>query len=178
MEEKLKAERNGLKTALEAAARSEKEAAVSQLMLQKDRELRMLQRGWDDERSRLEREQKRLQSHLDQEVAAQVSRVQLEADQRLFEANRKHGQLAEKWQADYEALKEEMEGRMNRLRAEHAEQVEEYEGRWLASWRAKWTLFSSSRRRSRSSSLTGCQVRIFNDTQSRVSCMSLLHLFL
>jgi len=127
MEEKLKAERNGLKTALEAAARSEKEAAVSQLVLQKDREMRMLQRGWDDERSRLEREQKRLQSQLDQEVAAQVGRVRLEADQRLFEVNRKHGQLAEKWQADYEALKEEMEGRMNRLRAEHAEKVEEYE---------------------------------------------------
>jgi hypothetical protein len=129
MEEKLKEERNGLKLALEAAARSEKEAAVSQLTLQKDRELRLLQRGWDDERSRLEREHKRLQAHLDQEVASQVGRLRAEADARLFETNRKHAQVVEKYQADYEALKEEMEGRMNRLRAEQADQVEEYETR-------------------------------------------------
>ena len=127
MEEKLKEERNGLKAALEAAARSEKDAAVAQLVLQKDRELRLLQRGWDDERARLEREQKRLQAQIDQEVAAQVGRLRTEADQRLFEANRKHGQIVEKCQADYEAMREELEGRMNRLRAEHAEVREEYE---------------------------------------------------
>ena len=33
----------------------------------------------------------------------------------------------EKCQADYEAMREELEGRMNRLRAEHAEVKEEYE---------------------------------------------------
>jgi hypothetical protein len=129
MEEKLKEERNALKAAMEAAAKSEKEAAVAQLTLQKDREMRLLQRGWDDERSRLERELKRHQTQIEQEVAAQVGRVRAEADQRLFETNRKHGQIVEKCQADYEALKEALEGQINRLRAEHAEQVEEYEAK-------------------------------------------------
>ena len=116
MEEKLRTEREHLKSTLEASSRSEKEAALNQLTLQKDREGRLQQRSWEEERARLERELKRLQTQVDQEVAMQVSRVRVEGDQKMFEQSRKHNQIVEKYQEEYDALKEEMEGKLNRLR--------------------------------------------------------------
>merc|ERR1712130_796470 len=57
----------------------------------------------------------------------QVSRSRLEFDQKLFENNRKHTTVCERYQEEYEKMKEEMEGRINRLRAENSEKVEELE---------------------------------------------------
>jgi hypothetical protein len=56
MEEKLKQERDSLMAAMNTSSRSEKEAAMAQMNLQKDREMRLQQRTWDEERGRLERE--------------------------------------------------------------------------------------------------------------------------
>ena len=42
--------------AMNTSSRSEKEAAMAQMNLQKDREMRLQQRTWDEERGRLERE--------------------------------------------------------------------------------------------------------------------------
>jgi len=129
MEEKLKTERSNLKTALEASAKSEKDSALAQLTLVKDREIRMNQRSWEEEKTRLNKEIKRLQTQIEQEVAMQVSKGRAEFDQKFFENNRKHAQVCEKYQEDFEKMKEEMEGKLNRLRAEHSDKVDEYETR-------------------------------------------------
>jgi len=129
MEEKLKTERSNLKSALEASAKSEKDSALAQLTLVKDREIRMLQRSWEEEKTRMNKEIKRLQTQIEQEVAMQVSKSRAEFDQKFFENNRKHAQVCEKYQEDFDNLKEDLEGRINRLRAEHSDKVEEYETR-------------------------------------------------
>ena len=113
MEEKLKQERENLRTAMTASSKSEKEAAVTQITLQKDRETRLLQRSWEDEKARMEKEMKRLQSQIDQEVAMQVSRARVECDQKLFDIGRKHNQVVEKYQEEFDTMKEEMEGKLN-----------------------------------------------------------------
>ena len=123
MEEKLRGERASQKTSLEAAAAREKEAALATLTVAKEREARMQQRSWEEDTSRLNAEIRRLQGQIEQEVAMQVSRSRLEFDQKLFENNRKHTTVCERYQEEYEKMKEEMEGRMNRLRAEHSEKV-------------------------------------------------------
>ena len=129
MEEKLRAERNNLKTTLESSAKSDKEAALNQLTVLKDREMRMLQRSFDDEKKRMNNEIRRLQSQIEQEVAMQVSKCRAEFDQKLFENNRKHQHSCEKYQEDYDTMKEQMDGQINRLRADHMERCEEYEAR-------------------------------------------------
>merc|ERR1712106_803122 len=118
-----------LKTALEASAKSEKDSALAQLTLVKDREIRMSQRSWEEEKTRLNKEIKRLQTQIEQEVAMQVSKSRAEFDQKFFENNRKHAQVCEKHQEDFDNLKEDMEGKLNRLRADHSDKVEEYETR-------------------------------------------------
>merc|ERR1711915_687248 len=105
MEEKLKNERSSLKTSLEASAKSEKDSALAQLTLVKDREIRMLQRSWEEEKSRLNKEIKRLQTQIEQEVAMQVSKSRAEFDQKFFESNRKHAQVCEKYQEDFDKMK-------------------------------------------------------------------------
>lgn len=72
MEDKLRQERESLRTSMEASARSDKEAAINQIVLQKDREQRLTQRTWEEEKGRMEREIRRLQTQVDQEVAMQV----------------------------------------------------------------------------------------------------------
>ena len=143
MEEKLRGERASQKTSLEAAAAREKEAALATLTVAKEREARMQQRSWEEDTSRLNAEIRRLQGQIEQEVAMQVSRSRLEFDQKLFENNRKHTTVCERYQEEYEKMKEEMEGRMNRLRAEHSEKVSRccwisirLSSRWR-SWRLK-----------------------------------------
>ena len=99
----------------------EKDSALAQLTLVKDREIRMNQRSWEEEKTRLNKEIKRLQTQIEQEVAMQVSKGRAEFDQKFFENNRKHAQVCEKYQEDFEKMKEEMEGKLNRLRAEHSD---------------------------------------------------------
>ena len=129
MEEKLRAERSSLKATLESSAKSDKEAALNQLTVIKDRELRILQRSFDEEKKRMNTEIKRLQSQIEQEVAMQVSKCRAEFDHKLFDHNRKHQQTCEKYQEDYDLMKEQMEGQINRLRADHMEKCEDYETR-------------------------------------------------
>ena len=129
MEEKLRTERNSLKTTMESSAKSDKEAALNQLTVIKDREIRMLQRSFDDEKKRMNLEIKRLQSQIEQEVAMQVSKCRAEFDQKLYDNNRKHQQQCDKFQDDYDQMKEGMEGTLNRLRADHLGKCEEYEAR-------------------------------------------------
>ena len=129
MEEKIRTERTNLKSTLETSAKHDKEAALNQVTVIKDREIRMLQRSFDEEKSRMAKEIKRLQSQLEQEVAMQVSKCRAEFDQKLFDSNRKHQQICEKYQEDYDKMKEQMEGQMNRLRADHIDKCEEYEAR-------------------------------------------------
>ena len=73
MEEKLRTERHNLKSTLEASAKSDKEAALNQLTIIKDREIRMLQRSFDEEKKRMSSEMKRVQSQIEHEVSLQVS---------------------------------------------------------------------------------------------------------
>lgn len=75
METKLKSERESLRAQLTAAFASEKEEALNTLTLQKDREIRLLQRSWEEERSRLDIENKRLKTMIDQEVNKQVNKL-------------------------------------------------------------------------------------------------------
>ena len=129
MEEKIRTERTSLKSTLETSAKHDKEAALNQVTVIKDREIRMLQRSFDEEKGRMAKEIKRLQTQLEQEVAMQVSKSRAEFDQKLFDSNRKHQQICEKYQEDYDKMKEQMEGQINRMRAEHVEKCEEYEAR-------------------------------------------------
>ena len=93
----------------------------------------MAQRGWEEETGRLSAEIKRLQGQIEQEVAmqveagstslvpdngsfpsssgepanppVQVSRSRLEFDQKLFENNRKHTTLCERYQVWFGTMK-------------------------------------------------------------------------
>ena len=129
MEEKIRVERSSLKATLESSAKHDKEAALNQVTVIKDREIRMLQRSFDEEKARMGKEIKRLQTQLEQEVAMQVSKSRAEFDQKLFDTNRKHQQICEKYQEDFDKMKEQMEGQMNRLRADHIDKCEDYEAR-------------------------------------------------
>ena len=57
-----------------------------------------------------------LQAQIDQEVGMQASRARSECDQKMFELGRKNAILIEKYQEDFDVMKEEMEGKINRLR--------------------------------------------------------------
>ena len=46
----------------------------------------------------------------------QASRARSECDQKMFELGRKNAILIEKYQEDFDVMKEEMEGKINRLR--------------------------------------------------------------
>ena len=59
----------------------------------------------------------------------QVSKCRAEFDQKLYDNNRKHQQNCDKNQDDYDQMKDQMEGQLNRLRAEHMVKCEEYEKR-------------------------------------------------
>merc|ERR1719410_1820887 len=59
----------------------------------------------------------------------QVSKCRAEFDQKLYDNNRKHQHVCEKYQEDYDTMKEQMDGQINRLRADHMERCEEYEAR-------------------------------------------------
>ena len=108
MEEKIRVERSNLKATLESSAKHDKEAALNQVTVIKDREIRMLQRSFDEEKGRMGKEIKRLQTQLEQEVAMQVSKSRAEFDQKLFDSNRKHQQICEKYQEDFEKMKEQI----------------------------------------------------------------------
>ena len=46
----------------------------------------------------------------------QVSRVRVECDQKVFELGRKNAAVIEKYQEDFDVMKEEKEGMINRIR--------------------------------------------------------------
>ena len=46
----------------------------------------------------------------------QVNRIRGECDQKLFDLERKHGKVIEKYQHEFDNMKENMEGQLNRLR--------------------------------------------------------------
>ena len=77
METKLRHERDTLKAEMNSTFASEKESALNSLTLAKDREIRMLQRSWEDEKGRFDRENKRLQTQIDQEVNKQVRDLEI-----------------------------------------------------------------------------------------------------
>ncbi len=72
METNLQRERDTLKTDMTAAFTREKDLALNTLGMAKDREQRMAQRSWEEEKLRLAAENRRLQGQIDQEVTRQV----------------------------------------------------------------------------------------------------------
>ena len=84
METKLRHERDTLKAEMNSTFASEKESALNSLTLAKDREIRMLQRSWEDEKGRFDRENKRLQTQFDQEVNKQVRDLEIRNLIQLF----------------------------------------------------------------------------------------------
>lgn len=87
------------------AAKIEKETIIKDITAQKDREIKLLKQSWDREKKVLETD-----------IAVQVNKVRAENDQKMLEMGRKHDQVVEKYQEEYDSMRDEMEGKLNRLR--------------------------------------------------------------
>ena len=45
-----------------------------------------------------------------------MNRIRGECDQKVFDLQRKHGNMTEKYQHEFDAMKEKLDGELNRLR--------------------------------------------------------------
>ena len=127
-EEQMRRERVNLKQALDAQNSVDRDSAVTKFRLEKEREMRMAQKNFEEEKNKLEREKRSLQRKIDDipnEVNRQCKEVRAECDRNLFEERRKAAKNQERNQEEFDSLRDDLNGQMTRLRAEYEEKIEE-----------------------------------------------------
>ena len=132
MEEKLRLERNSLKTALDSQHAVDREKALEVVRAESRMELRILQSSWDEEKNRLDREVRSLNRKIEELEKEAVAR-RAEIERRILEEKRKSEISVDRVRQEIELVKQEGDGRMDSLKAEHATKVEEYESRLEAA---------------------------------------------
>merc|ERR1712223_1121649 len=134
MEDKMRIERATLKEALSNQKQREIEAAVDRKKVECDRELRILQKSWEDEQVRLNRDISILQRKTDNlpEEIKKATRSMKDEHERLMRQEKRASAAAQedvkkKCQTDFDAMKAELNGQMVRLREECANRVADLE---------------------------------------------------
>ena len=90
MDDKLRLERNSLKTALDSAHISEKEKAIAGALKEKERDIKMMEKHFQDERNKLQcsiTELKRDVANKEQERVKAVNDARREGDQKVCYSN-------------------------------------------------------------------------------------------
>ena len=132
IEERKKSEMERLRGDIEARGKADKEAALAAFRAEKDMEVRVLQRSWDEEKGRLGREMRSLQRKVDDlpnEVARAVKAARSEHDSAMQEQRKRSAKESERNQAELDKLRDETNGKMNRMRADYDERIRELESR-------------------------------------------------
>ena len=136
MDEKMRLERNALKTALDTQNTAQREKAIDLYRIEKDREIRILQKSWEDEQDRLNREIIRLQRQIDnlpREIEAATREVRLECDAKLQEEKRKLQKADQKAMEEADKVRLEMSGQLRKVQAQNDEKIAEYEAKLEAA---------------------------------------------
>lgn len=132
MEDKIRVERNNLKTALDTHNAAERDKAIELYRLEKDHDMRLLQKTWEEEQVRLNREIRTMQRKVDsmpQEILAATRTLRSECDVRVQEERRKIVKVEERSQEDYDKLRDEMNGEIRRVQVACDESIAEYEAK-------------------------------------------------
>lgn len=98
--------------------------------MEKDHEIRILQKSWEDEQDRLNREIQKMQRKVDdlpRAIESATRSIRSECDSRVHDERRKISKTEEKYQDDFEKLRDDMSGEIRRIQAQCDEKISEYE---------------------------------------------------
>ena len=98
--------------------------------MEKDHEIRILQKSWEDEQDRLNREIQKMQRKVDdlpRAIESATRSIRSECDSRVHDERRKITKTEEKYQDDFEKLRDDMSGEIRRIQAQCDEKISEYE---------------------------------------------------
>lgn len=136
MDDKMRIERNALKTALETQNNAQKDKAIELYRIEKDHEIRILQKSWEDEQERLNKEvkmQQRKVDNLPREIEAATYAVKTQCDVKLQEQHRQLAKADQATQVEVDNVRLEMTGQLRRVQAQCDEKIAEYEAKLEAA---------------------------------------------
>ena len=136
MDDKIRMERNALNSALEAQFKGQKDKAVELYRLEKDHEVRILQRSWQTEQERLNREIEKMQRKVDNlpdQVEAATRTLKAECASRVKDEQRKVSQVERECQAENDRIRLEMSGQMRLLQSQCDEKIAAFEAKLEAA---------------------------------------------
>ena len=136
MDDKIRMERNALNSALEAQFKGQKDKAVELYRLEKDHEVRILQKSWETEQQRLNREIAKMQRKVDNlpdQVEAATRTLKAECASRVADEQRKVSQVERECQAENDRIRLEMSAQMRRLQTQCDEKIAEFEAKLEAA---------------------------------------------
>ncbi len=136
MEEKIRTERCNLKTALDTQNKAERDKAIELYRLEKDHDTRLLQKSWEEEEKRLNREIRTMQRRIDQlpqDIEAATRTLRSDCDKRVQEERRNTAKVEAKCQEEYDRMKDHMHGEIRRIRAKCDDRIAEYEAKLEAA---------------------------------------------
>ena len=136
MDDKIRMERNALNSALEAQFKGQKDKAVELYRLEKDHEVRILQKSWETEQQRLNREIAKMQRKVDNlpdQVEAATRTLKAECATRVADEQRKVSQVERECQAENDRIRLEMSAQMRRLQTQCDEKIAEFEAKLEAA---------------------------------------------
>ena len=136
MDDKIRMERNALNSALEAQFKGQKDKAVELYRLEKDHEVRILQKSWETEQQRLNREIAKMQRKVDNlpdQVEAATRTLKAECAARVADEQRKVSQVERECQAENDRIRLEMSAQMRRLQTQCDEKIAEFEAKLEAA---------------------------------------------
>ena len=136
MDDKIRIERNALKTALETQNNAQRDKAIELYRLEKDHEIRILQKSWEDEQERLNKElrsQQRKIENLPRDIEAAKNLVKTECDAKLQEQQRQIARADQQTQVEVDKVRLEMSGQLRRVQVQCEEKIAEYEAKLEAA---------------------------------------------
>jgi len=129
-DEKLKKDKEDLQKALENAKSGDKSKLLEACKVEQQAEFNTKQKKWEDKKKKYHKEVDELKKKLkekDNGAKNQPTSSQGGSDSALLEERKRYDKMSQKFQEDHDKVKEDLNGQMNRLRAEYDEKIEEYE---------------------------------------------------
>ncbi|TRY74800.1 hypothetical protein TCAL_07117 [Tigriopus californicus] len=139
-DDELRRMQSQLRKEMDEKLRSDNNSHKESLVAEKQRELEEVKRKWILESKSLSEQLEVLKKEIERKDEALIKAVndaQSEGDQKAFEERRKATELAEKSQGEMEALRDDLNGQISRIRAEYDEKVENLESRLQVALGAK-----------------------------------------
>ncbi len=136
MEGRIRDERASITQSVETQHSAQRDKAVELLRLEKDHEIRILQKSWQDEQDRLNREIQRMQrqiNNLPQDIEMAANVVRAECDAKLNEEKRKLLKMDAKAMEEADKVRLEMSGQLRRVQSQCDQKIAEYEAKLEAA---------------------------------------------